>query len=284
VSAARLHQEPASKAIPRLLALHGGRIYGLGLRMCRSPQDAEDLVQETFLRAFRKWEQFEGRSDPATWLYTIASRICHRRQRRRAGEPSRLESLDKLLPSRAQEIVDLASTEPGPLDRVLRHESREIVERAIGKLPPRFRLPLVLKDLVDFSLAEIARVLGVKQATVKTRLHRARLFIARELARALPKRPAPPPDHGRRVCLDLLLAKQEALDRDVPFPLASAELCDRCRSLFSTLDFGRDLCRQLERGHLPERVRRLVEEQTAKPSAGAEPSRPKKKHAASRKR
>lgn len=259
MNAVRPGLEPASEAIPRLLALHGGRIYGLGLRLCRNREDAEELVQETFLRAFRKWSQFEGRSDPATWLYTIATRVCQRRHRRRAGEPRQLESLDKLLPPRKREIVELASGEAGPLDQLLKRESREVVERAISRLPPRFRLPLVLKDLVEFSVAEVADVLGIKDATVKTRLHRARLFIAKELAQTLPKRPAPPPDHSRQVCLDLLRAKQEALDREVPFPLASAELCDRCRALFSTLDLGREVCRQLDRGNLPDRLRRALE-------------------------
>lgn len=251
----------ASEAIPRLLALHGGRIYGLGLRLCRNREDAEDLVQETFLRAYRKWSQFQGRSDPSTWLYTIASRVCQRRHRRRAGEPRQLESLDRLLPSGKREIVDLPSKEAGPLDRLLKEESRDAVERAIRRLPPRFRLPLVLKEVADFSVAEVARVLGIKEATVKTRLHRARLLVAKELARTLPKRPAPPPDHSRQVCLDLLQAKQEALDRQVPFPLAAAELCDRCRSLFATLDLGREVCRQLDSGELPRRLQQALEAQ-----------------------
>ena len=63
----------------------------------RTGENAEDLVQETFLQAYRKWDQFEGRSEPSTWLYTIAARICQRMHRRRAGEPERLASLDELL-------------------------------------------------------------------------------------------------------------------------------------------------------------------------------------------
>ena len=75
------------------------RLYRIGLRMCGKPDEAEDLVQETLLQGFRKWEQFEGRSNPATWLYTIAGRLCQRKHRRRAGEPARLESLSDLLPT-----------------------------------------------------------------------------------------------------------------------------------------------------------------------------------------
>jgi predicted RNA polymerase sigma factor len=114
---------------------------------------------------------------------------------------------------------------------------------------------LILKELMDLSITEIAEVLGLKEATVKTRLHRARLFAAKELSRNLPKRPAPPPDHARVVCLDLLQAKQEALDRGASFPVPPQELCQRCQSLFATLDLASDACHQLASGELPEPVR-----------------------------
>ncbi len=67
------------------------RLFRIAVRMCGRADEAEDLVQDTLLQAFRKWDQFEGRADPATWLYTIAGRLCQRRHRRRAGEPARME-------------------------------------------------------------------------------------------------------------------------------------------------------------------------------------------------
>ena len=67
---------PAEVALPRLLEAHGGRLYSLALKFCGSPEDAEDLVQEVFLLAFRKWSQFKGESRATTWLYTIAARAC----------------------------------------------------------------------------------------------------------------------------------------------------------------------------------------------------------------
>ena len=77
---------------------------------------------------------------------------------------------------------------------------------------------------------------------MKTRIHRARLALRKELAEGLPERPAGHPTHERRVCLDLLRAKQEAMDRGEELPLAASELCDRCNALFSTLDLTRDTC------------------------------------------
>ena len=85
--------EGAQDAIPRLLEAHGGRLLGMASRLCGQRDEAEDILQETFLQAFRKWDQFEGRSDPATWLYTIAVRACQRKHRRRSGEPRNMESL-----------------------------------------------------------------------------------------------------------------------------------------------------------------------------------------------
>lgn len=258
---------PADKAIPHLVDAHGGRLYGLGLKLCGNPEDAQDLVQEIFLQAFRKWDQFEGRSDPSTWLYTIGARACRRMNRKRSGEPKRIEPLSRLLPSGEATIPDLpdgepATTGPGegrhedPLEGQLRREAREAVDRALAQLPPDFRLTLVLKDIAELSVAEVAEVLGIKEATVKTRVHRARLLLRRELARGLPRRrPSPEPAHERTVCIDLLRGKQEALDRGVPFPVPAESLCERCRALFATLDLARDTCREVAEGRLPAELR-----------------------------
>lgn len=253
-------EAPADVAIPQLVDAHGGRIYGLGLRMCGNEQDAEDLVQETFLRAFRHWNQFEGRSDPGTWLYSIAARACRRMHRRRAGEPARIESLSDLLPAGEATVPDSGNGSVDQLDEQVRREAREAVESTIATLPPTFRLPLVLKEIADFSLAEVARILALKEATVKTRVHRGRLMLRKALAQRLPQREAPPPDHSRQVCLDLLSMKQEALDRGTAFPLPEGVLCERCKATFATLDLGQGLCLDLRRGKLPDEVRDLIME------------------------
>ena len=113
------------------------------------------------------------------------------------------------------------------------------------------------------SLSQIADILGLKEATVKTRVHRARLALRKELAQGLPQREEPPPDHSRKVCLDLLSAKQEALDRGVEFPVPPDELCSRCRSLMSTLDLTFDACRRLDLDRLPESLRQSILDQAS---------------------
>jgi RNA polymerase sigma-70 factor (ECF subfamily) len=233
----------------------GAKILGLGLKLCGNRADAEDLVQETFLQAFRKWDQFEGRSSPSSWLFTIAARVCQRRHRLRSGEPMRIESLDELLPSGELKVAQVPSLEETAFDGRLRQELAGIVDRALEALPLDFRLPLVLKEIADLSLSEVAEVLGVKEATVKTRLYRARLALRKELIAKLPREPAPPPDHPREVCLDLLRGKMAALDRGVSFPVAEEELCTRCRSLFDSLDLTVAACQWIHQGNLTDALR-----------------------------
>ena len=181
------------------MASDGQKMYGLALKLCRNASEAEDLVQDTFLQAFRKWDQFEGRSEPTTWLYTIASRLCQRRQRPRSGEPQRMESLTDLLPVGESSIPEIPATDESPLDEHLKREAQQQVEQALAALPVHLRLPLVLKDIVELSVLQVAAVLGIKPATVKTRVHRGRLALRRALAEVLPKRPSPPPDHPQQV-------------------------------------------------------------------------------------
>ncbi len=243
---------PADEAIPALFAEHGGRLFGLGLRLCGSPEDAEELVQDIFLTAFRSWDQFEGRSKPTTWLYTIATRACMRKHRKRAGEPDTLQSLDALVPH--DESTVPALDEADPFERRVRSEIQERIETALTSVPPDFRMALVLKDIAELSVAEVATVLGIKEATVKTRVYRARLALRKALAESLPQRPVVDPD-APPICRDLLLAKLDALDRGVDFPLAKELLSDRCGSFFRTLDLTREACRRIGEGTIPSKIR-----------------------------
>jgi RNA polymerase sigma-70 factor (ECF subfamily) len=243
-------------ALTRLVDAYGGQLFALGLRFCGGDRaDAEDLVQETFLNAYRGWSSFEGRADPRTWLYTIASRVCQRMRRRRAGEPAHIGSLDELLPFGDPLIATIATDEPDVLQRQIRREATAEVEAAIAALPESFRIPLVLKEIVGFTVPEVAAMLGLDEGTVKSRVHRARLKLRSAVDTVLPRapKPAPPPAYPRQVCLDLLQAKQEAMDRGVPFD--HAVICDRCRSVFASLDLTQEVCRDLARGDLPAAVR-----------------------------
>lgn len=249
--------EPRESAIPRLVELHGDQLYALGLRFCGDPEQAHDLVQETFLLAFRKWHQFQGRARASTWLYSIAARLCQRAQRRQREGPARMRSLDELLPfGESGAAVAPTSDE---LEDLEEHSAmlRE-VEQAIAELPVSFRMPLVLKEIAGLSLSEIAAVLGLRPETVKTRLHRSRLAVRKAIESGRPRVPAPPPIFDRQVCLDLLAAKQDALDRGTRFEFPDGIVCERCAGVFAGLDLAQDACRAIGRGELPEPVRRAI--------------------------
>jgi len=263
-------KESAEVAVGRLFKEHGARLYRLGVRFCGNADEAHDLVQDVFLKAFRSWKQFDGRSSPSTWLYTIAARRCQRRHRRRAGEPASMMSLSSLAPPPHDRIVHIAS-DSNPFDDAVREQLRDRVASAVAELPARLRLPLVLAEIAEIPLKDVARVLGLKLGTVKSRVHRARLAIRQRIAADLPSRPAPATDHDHRFCLDLLQAKQEALDRGVPLLVSDGDLCERCRSLFATLDLSRDVCRLLAQGEIPPEVATIVD--VARSTAARPPHR-----------
>lgn len=249
-------KEPREVAIPRLVEQHGALLHGLARRLCRGPQEAEDLVQEVFLSAFRHWDQFSGEGDASAWLWTIAARACQRMHRRRAGEPDGFLSLDAADPDDgAFERAELGTADDLAADAAARAEAIERVRAAVAELPVEFRMPLVLKDVVGLSVSETAAALGLPEGTVKSRVHRARLVLRTALERGLPRRPVPPANFERAVCRDLLAAKQEALDRGAPFPVANEVLCERCRVVFATLDAAHELCLDLARDEVPAELR-----------------------------
>ncbi|MHC5115119.1 MAG: sigma factor-like helix-turn-helix DNA-binding protein, partial [Planctomycetota bacterium] len=126
---------------------------------------------------------------------------------------------------------------------------------AIAGLPDEFRVPLILKEIVGFTVPGVAAILGVAEGTVRSRVHRARLKLRAAVDAVIPRgaSEAPPPAYDQQTCLDLLDAKQDALDRGVPFD--SRVICERCRSVFASLDLTQELCRDLAADRLPEGLR-----------------------------
>lgn len=222
------------------------------------------MVQDVFLQAFRKWHTFAGRSDPGTWLYAIAARSCKARLRRKGGVDRRLPALSQLMPFRDSETVRFPdpadSKSPGPLANSIHRESTRAVQDAILELPENFRVPLVLKEMLELPLEEVAKALDIKVETAKTRVHRARLMLRQAIMTGsrVPKAAAPKPTYERQVCLDLLKAKLDAMDKGRGFPIGQKVVCARCRSVFAELDLAQDACVSLAEGELPAKVRSAI--------------------------
>lgn len=176
-------------ALDELVRVHQGRVYGFAMRMCRNVEDAKDILQETFLGMVRSISDFREESKFSTWLYRIASNACLKKRRRGLHDPTPDQelSLDELIPrpdsgGRKPEIADWSDDAERAL---LRGELSGRMEAAIDKLPKEYKIVLVLRDVEGLSAEETAQVVGVSVAAVKSRLHRARVFVRRELAEYL---------------------------------------------------------------------------------------------------
>lgn len=248
---------PGAAAVAALFESEGGRIHALARRLC-GDLDADDLVQDTFLNAFRAIDQLKDPANPRPWLYAIAHRACFRMRRRRSGEPQHLEEFDELLPQPGPTVPDLSLEPSDPLADSLRSEARDLVERGIAALPEPFRVPLLLADIAGLRLFEIAAILDIPEATVKTRVHRARLKLRAVLAQGLPHRAAGPPSQSQAICFDLLRARLAAYDHGVPFSYSDAAMCERCQTVFATLDLSASVCGDFASDSLPAGLRERV--------------------------
>ena len=158
------------------------RIYRFAQRVC-APEDSHDLVQETFLNAYRGLGRFRGESQASTWLYRIAIRVCLAMRRRKKGGADRQLSLEELIPAGDGEIqLQIPADGLSPQETVENKELRRALNHAVRALPQKYRLVLVLRDMEGLSAKEVAAIMGLNERAVKSRLHRARLFVRRELS------------------------------------------------------------------------------------------------------
>jgi RNA polymerase sigma-70 factor, ECF subfamily len=156
------------QAFAQIVERYSGAVYNLAYRMLGSAQDAEDAAQEIFLRAYMRLASYDRERKFSTWLLTVASNYCIDRIRRRRYAWVTLDDVAYSLPSLGA----------GPERSALQREQREAVQQAIQALPENYRLITVLRYWNDLSYAEIAEVTGLTEATVKTRLFRARKMLA----------------------------------------------------------------------------------------------------------
>jgi RNA polymerase sigma-70 factor (ECF subfamily) len=164
-------------AIPLLDSL-----YGAALRMTRNPQDAEDLVQETMLRAYRAFDRFEPGTNLKAWLFRILTNAYINTYRKKQREPQKVSSDDveefDLYRELKNHDPDYAAT---PESIVLDSLVDSDITEAIDDLPEQFRLAVILSDVEGFSYAEMAEIMDVPMGTVMSRLHRGRKALQKRL-------------------------------------------------------------------------------------------------------
>lgn len=173
----RKSQQDDERAFGELVSRYESKVYSLALKMLRNPEDAEDVLQDTFLRAYRGIKSFKGNSTFSTWIYRITANSALMRLRKRQLPTVSIDDADE-----REAPINIADWAPGPVEQMLNQETQAAMTEAIDALPPEFRQVFVLRDIEELSNSEVAEILDLSVAAVKSRLHRARLKVRNRLA------------------------------------------------------------------------------------------------------
>ena len=170
-------QADDERAFGELIGRYESKVYSLALKMLRNPEDAEDVLQDTFLRAYRGIKSFQGNSTFSTWIYRITANSALMRLRKKQLPMVSIDDADE-----REAPINIADWAPSPVEQLLSQETQVAMNEAIDALPPEFRQVFVLRDIDELSNAEVADILDLSVAAVKSRLHRARLKVRNRLA------------------------------------------------------------------------------------------------------
>ena len=217
----------------RVLELIQQTVFSFSMKVCGHREDAEDTSQEVLFKATEHLPKLGDPGGLTTWLYTVAKNACLMR-RRKAKSRREMMSLEELMPDR-EELEALEHSAPdSPEHSAMREEEAERVREAVLRIPPQYRLILVLHDMEELATDEVARITGLSENTIRVRLHRARLFVRKELsARKAETASTRPAKSARRS--------------------AATEPSQSCREMFASLSDYLDqrltdsMCAQLEK-------------------------------------
>lgn len=173
----------SNDAFERFVELYHTRLFQYAYLMCGQREDAEEVAQETLLAVFETIGKLRDPSRLKPWVFRIAKNACLMKRRKSVYAPSRILSLEALMPTRSEGGVgiQIADWSQLPEDGVLRSELRVRLNQAIVELPEIYRTVLLLRDVEGLSTADTAQVLDENESVVKQRLHRARLAVRAKL-------------------------------------------------------------------------------------------------------
>ena len=170
-------------AMERLLVRAQEVAYRFSLLVCGHVEDAEDVMQDALLRTYRHVSDIDDPGAFRTWLYTTVRNACLMKRRRRVGEPARFVSMEQGTNTGdgPAEPIDVEGTARRPDDQMMDAWIDRRLQAALSSLPPTYRAIVVLREIEGLTTKEVATVTGISEANVKTRLHRARVMLRREL-------------------------------------------------------------------------------------------------------
>ena len=234
-------------------------VFSFSMRVCGQREDAEDTMQEVLVKSVPYLPKFDSPKALLVWIYKVAKNRCLMSRRRSKFAPSQELSLEELMPDR-KELEKLgANGGINPEMFAIRSQEAGRLRAAIQRLPPQYRIVLVLRDMEGLTDDEVAEITGLRPGTVRVRLHRARLFVRKELTRVgeprsrkVGKRVAsrvvagtqPRPKHCKQMFAEL----SDYLDQELDDSLCE-ELdqhlggCEPCKVFLASLEATIDQCR-----------------------------------------
>jgi RNA polymerase sigma-70 factor (ECF subfamily) len=255
----QLIQRKDPKSLEEALALLQSTVFSFSMKVCGQRQDAEDTMQEVLLKSVPNLPKFDSPKALMVWLYKVAKNRCLMSRRKSKFAPKEDLSLEELMPDR-QELQKLSgSPDATPETSLLHREGAKRLREAVQKLPAEYRLILVLHDMEELSDGDVAEITGLRLGTIRVRLHRARLFVRKELAKQdqnrIHRQPAKPageihssalPPHRR--CKEMFAELSNYLDDELDDSLCEElekhmDGCEPCKAFLSSLEKSIRLCR-----------------------------------------
>ena len=259
-----------AEALEQALALLQNTVFSFSMKVCGQRQDAEDTMQDVLVRSVPYLPKFDSPRALAVWLYKVAKNRCLMSRRKSKFAPKEDISLEELMPDR-QELERLSGdASVNPEAFAIRSEEAGRLREAIHRLPPQYRIVLVLRDMEGLTDEEVAEITGLRAGTIRVRLHRARLFVRKELM-AMRK-----PRHGGKVeairsrvrapdparptrCKAMFAELSNYLDEQIDDSLCEElekhlDGCDPCKAFLASLQSTIENCRRLPTA-APDRVK-----------------------------
>jgi RNA polymerase sigma-70 factor (ECF subfamily) len=264
--AVELLQRGDDASVEQALTLLQNTVFSFSMRVCGHREDAEDTMQEVLLKSVPQLPKFDSPKALLVWLYKVAKNRCLMSRRKSKFAPAHELSLEELMPDR-NELEQLSSDgKINPESFAIRSEQASQLRDAVQKLPPQYRIILVLRDMEGLTDDEVAEITGVRAGTVRVRLHRARLFVRKELMKtwmAGEKKKAPVHADGTEKlrpvrCKAMFAELSNYLDEQLDDSLCE-ELerhmngCAPCQAFVATLEATIEQCRRSPGGCPPLR-------------------------------
>jgi RNA polymerase sigma-70 factor, ECF subfamily len=255
----QLIQRKDPKSVEEALALLQKTVFSFSMKVCGQRQDAEDTMQEVLLKSVPNLPKFDNPKALMVWLYKVAKTRCLMSRRKSKFAPKEDLSLEQLMPDR-HELQRLSGNPDGtPETLMLRREDEKRLREAVQKLPAEYRLILVLHDMEELSDVDVAEITGLRPGTIRVRLHRARLFVRKELAKQdqhrMRRQTAKPAGaiHSsalprQRRCKEMFAELSNYLDDELDDSLCEElekhmDGCEPCKAFLSSLEKSIQQCR-----------------------------------------